>query len=289
MEGRSLLTVHRAVFCTFLSVLLLSSGCRLMPQAGNDELIARAEESLDTAPEIVRKSTVLLDMEGLFCTGTIVAVDRILTAAHCVEDIEDAQSVVVRFGTNMSEAHISRRGTGKPLVHKDADLAVIRIEAIPEGYAPAPIHNVNDWEQGEEGRAVIAGFGKSHSERDDHGEVLRWGYTTFYMSLEDFEFENGKSYASLLWFWFSGSETSERATQCFGDSGGPVYRNVNGNWALAGVISGGAVECQKYSDTIAEDLEGIHDWIFSHIEESESCVIQGNLDSVHPEMAHFVI
>ncbi|NRA66471.1 MAG: trypsin-like serine protease [Pseudobacteriovorax sp.] len=232
------------------------TGCHKPEPETSDLSIIRSELSILTAPKIVSESTVILDAGFNYCSGTIVAEDKILTAAHCLDFVEDAQSIVVRFGPDLRSVRYGRVALGTPRIHPTLDLAVLQIENLPQGYYPAkifpPSARLRKYDS-----VVIAGYGQTGSERDNFAEFLRWGTTKFDQFLSEVEYEDGSVYPSILRF----RGRADQAAVCNGDSGGPIFRKIGDHWGLTGVISGGPVACEDFSESLASDPRPNSSWI----------------------------
>lgn len=240
------------------------------PSSDSQLSIAHPEPTIRTAPEIVKSSTVLLDMAYTYCSGTIVSEERILTAAHCVKDLHDAQEIIVRFGPDVSDMRYGRLGRNQPKVHPKLDLAVVQFAGgVPSGYRVAPIFSADvRLYSGDE--VILAGYGKTEAELENYAEYLRWGTTNFVTFLEQIDYSDGQQFRSILKF----VDNVGQSATCGGDSGGPMFREVNGKWGLTGVISGGPRDCHLYGETLAADPRPNHTWIFQNLpQKTGSCSV----------------
>lgn len=267
-------------FLTLPSFAIILASCGAPVVVGenmSNPLVVRSQPSISTAPEIVKKSTVFLDIAGYsLCSGTIVAKNKILTAKHCVDSITDASEIIVRFGPDQSDSRHSRRAYGSPRQHSRLDLAVISIEDIPSNYSPATIFDPSaSLSVGSE--VVIAGFGKTSSEAFNAGRYMRWGKTHFTAFQAQIDYVDGSSYRSILQFnarTADGTWDSKGSAVCGGDSGGPVYRFFNNQWGLTGVISGGPVVCESgISESLAADPRPNKSWILADLPPAQKCTI----------------
>jgi secreted trypsin-like serine protease len=183
---------------------------------------------------------VSLQSGGVICTGSLIAANMVLTAAHCTE--EDPRNLAILFSTKIPQtqeeadkAQVRQVVAGRtsPLWPKLrpgqksnwGDIAILRFAgALPQGYKPAKL--LADPSQLKKGQVVtLAGFGLIDGRRQIDTDVLR------------------KVDVSLADPKFSQSEVmfDQRAKKgaCHGDSGGPAFARVKGELVLFGVTSRG--------------------------------------------------
>ena len=229
--------------------------------------IAKSETSIRQAPTTLSRSTVLLDLDFDYCSGVIVADDKILTAAHCFDFVSRPSDIIVRFGADLRNLRYGRIGKAFR-VHDQLDLAVLEIDNLPPGYFPVGIAEPSTRLFARD-EVLIAGYGETASSRDDFGQFLRWGKTNFKAFYDEAVFGDSRTYRSILGFQGDGSD----AAACSGDSGGPVLADVNGEWQLTGIISGyTGPNCERASESLAADPRPNKDWVLQAFPRSEAPV-----------------
>jgi len=185
--------------------------------------------------------------EGQLCTGSLLPNNLVLTAAHCVGQFED--QMYVFFDTELSakserrqvdKLEISPYWETRRLQKRDTgDIALLHFTGtVPAGYKPATFLSATNKKLLKKGATVVlAGYGITDGVTGDGAGTLRM--TT--VKIEDPQ--------------FSTSEIKLNQTQgtgaCHGDSGGPAYIQVNGQYYLWGVTSRGVDDekndCTQYS------------------------------------------
>ncbi len=216
-------------------------------------LVAAATPALANNPFVVGgavtsdfQSTVALYWDGEFgCTGTIVAADRVMTAAHCLEGSSPPSHIMI--GDTLGSGHMVPVRDG--WMHPDydfnaefaADIAVLLLDedvgavVIPIDRTPAQ-QLINT-------QFIYAGFGDTQG---TGGEGRRKAANAHVVELEGdvlvAEVDNGGA--------------------CFGDSGGPLYREVDGQLHVMGVVSFGYTDdCLDAGGNTRTDIYA--DWVLT--------------------------
>lgn len=172
---------------------------------------------------------------GFLCTGTLLANNIVVTAAHCVTS--DPSKIRVYFGNTISPqtkflmldgVAISDQWPSRQNTSPDSgDIAVIHLRGtIPPGYAPATILPPNlEAMIRPNDLFMTMGYGVNNGVTKTGQGVLR------IVPAKVFNPRFGKTELLL-------DQTQGKGT-CHGDSGGPVFASLNNQIYLWGVISRG--------------------------------------------------
>lgn len=164
----------------------------------------------------------LVDSQGRFCTGSLVADDVVLTAAHCVENGCSGVSVETEGGTS--------RAVSSCVIHpeyqsrRSRDVAILDLASAFPGTVNLVMINADSSKISVGDTTVFAGYGRN--EVDDTGlratsnilsAITKKGYLATKYKRGDYN----------------------TGTTCNGDSGGPLLTFVDGEWQIQGVLSFG--------------------------------------------------
>ncbi|MCH9682918.1 MAG: trypsin-like serine protease [Deltaproteobacteria bacterium] len=179
---------------------------------------------------------------GRLCSGTVVAPQLVLTAAHCFADLREDTSITVHFGrdtsgmTMVSTDFAIHNQYCDPCTEETYDFAYV---VLPEVYVPTdgyivPITNQAEWnETMRVGNVVrLVGFGTD----DPSGQSLGTGPQPKRQVTTTID-----RFTRLGFEFFAGGFNRDT---CSGDSGGPAITQLgNGQLRLAGVTSRGQTPC----------------------------------------------
>ncbi|MDP7111274.1 MAG: trypsin-like serine protease [Myxococcota bacterium] len=195
-----------------------------------------------------------------FCTGTLVAPDAVLTAAHCIDYLDGVRGEELTFVTGPGDSGPLEGGVpiDESLNHPDwdgwtADIGLVLL-AEPASEVPLWAH-LDEMDEGEwTGRMVtLVGYGITADGLTDSGEKLE-------TDVEIYAFDE-----DVFFHYTAGTNA------CFGDSGGPALYEFEDRWRVVGVLSavfpylqddqscvgggGYQIRVDHYADWIAEQVE----------------------------------
>jgi Trypsin len=223
---------------------------------------------------------------GYACTGTVVAPRVVLTAGHCVEDIESSsitQPTEIAAATGISNLrHIPRAqisqvtqvlaypGFDPTKLHGDAGLLILAAPVSAPPIALATSADAALYEPG--GQLTIAGWGidnrtTGHAPNQlqaatvpiEEASRCKQGTRRFYPF-----FEPSKQLCALDTPHF-------HVTACHGDSGGPaIATRADGTMVEVGVTSLGDGSCNPSSPAVFTRTDQIAGWVQSWINAVEA-------------------
>ena len=187
------------------------------------------------------ESVVLLYMGGGLCTGTLVAPDVVLTAAHCIHGYYGSVDVVWTNSENQSHWEWMQSSDHHKHPNYDpysstADIAVVVLPHDGPG-TPIPYNTdapANSW-LGDANQLTFVGFGVTSGYSSDSGVKRE----------VDIAVDNWDS--AFLYYYDSQHQT------CFGDSGGPAMTDHDGGWKVAAVTSWGDASCSQMGASTRTD------------------------------------
>lgn len=174
----------------------------------------------------------------LYCTGTLIACDKFLVAAHCVVQDPDPGQYYAYFqvGGVFKATKVEWPTEIYRYPESKADLAVVTLEKPVEGIAPERIGVAAKTPYNTAG--TIVGFGRTGGDRFDYG-IKREGY------VQTARCTGGRSDDALICWNFSAltQNGARRSDTCNADSGGPLFVLASANnvstQTVAGVTGGG--------------------------------------------------
>ena len=200
-----------------------------------------------------------------YCTGVLVSPTTVLCARHC--DIRTNE--FVRFGPDSDNPVFSSAISafsypiGSPFssLLDGGDFAIVTLATpVPSSVAtPLRLTDRTTSLVGEEASLIGYGGAGLGSTGGDSSNVLRWGAQNIidqYGSAAEDNFATGTNIISIDFddgsagnnFLGSSVPLVLEGTVAQGDSGGPVLIQENGEWLVAGVLSGGTTPGGVYGD-----------------------------------------
>ncbi len=256
--------------------------------------------SLVTLDDKLAAHTVLVNniIDGYVCTGTLIAKNTVVTAAHCLSKKHSQFEII--FGLNgydlldEGDENSSRRAT-KVVTHKDYaanqdaqtdqyDIGLVYFEGtLPEGFSPAQVMlSGNPVKKGSD--IIVAGYGvtkvtttdvkykkaKKFQDAIKNGDV----FCDFDVLTADFlpscievkmsgdgilrKTQAPVAYTSNTEFTLDETKSGT----CSGDSGGPAYMEIDNVLYLVGITSRGNLLCDDKG--VYTSIAAHIDWLLTH-------------------------
>ena len=227
-------------------------------------------------------STVYPD---IYCTGTLVTPDVVVTAAHCLTTRKGKRitttppsSVAIYVGDGTyTDPNGAAYGAVETLVHPGYDpnalvndIALVRISPPASGVTPVPVlpHSLG-FSSANLGETLnFAGFGED--ENGQYNVKLQANGALGGLGCDVSGCYDGGYPAGQI------SYNQYTSGPCFGDSGGPAFVNRGGTWYLAGVTSYGDNACAIYG--VSTRVDAYEAWIADFASPPATCVADGYCD-----------
>ena len=238
--------------CLSISSNVAFAGTRSNFDTDRDYIIGGETVSAD---DLIAASTVMITDGNFICTGSIIAQDIVVTAAHCTA--AQAENLRIVFSRQMPDDLTTVTDTvhdiygfvanpgwqGEQSTGADQhDIAIIRFKGnLPSGYHAAAL--LSDSVTLTKGESVtLAGYGITSASPQTGAGLLRKVDVQILKKL-------GKTEEVL--------DQTEGAGACHGDSGGPAFVTVDGKLLLWGVTNRG------YPDNAPDDC--VHESVYTRI------------------------
>jgi hypothetical protein len=209
--------------------------------------------------------------EGFRCTGTVVASNLILTAAHCAENLEtgiiDEPSGYTVITGNVDRNAASRQVSGvsrvvvypgftPSVLYDDAALLVL---STPTTAPVIPLWTASNAGTLEPGRAAdIVGWGQEYYEQEALPETLKWASTAIqspeWCAHHALNFYEAGELCTI-------DPPSYSTGACHGDSGGPLLASSAEGLVEVGITSHIYGECFTTEPTVFTRTDILVSWV----------------------------
>jgi Leucine-rich repeat (LRR) protein len=226
---------QQMILGSLLALLTATQACHSKSDSKLDIIGGRPVTNDPDGPAM--RNVVGLSRDGLdtFCSGSVVAKDMIVTAAHCVDD---GRPFFVVFGDPkgvMPRVEVEKVDMYKPYgaaAFPNFDIAWVKLKTpVPQAFEPMEVlRDPSKLKDADEFRLAGYGYEKTGCRDASCSDELLQTNT----SLEKY-YDTPRLMSLLV---FKGSVEQKLGGACNGDSGGPAYAKIDNKWYLIGVTNG---------------------------------------------------
>jgi V8-like Glu-specific endopeptidase len=222
--------IGRAVIAAALTAMTIVGSARAQEHAPvTSPLLGGEHVDLSNSP------VALVATNNYICTGLLVGLQEVLTAAHCIA-ADASEFVVVVGGKKYYASQVFYNAAFKQdapvsIANIQYDLGMIILKEPVTTVAPIAVLRDRHVSAGEP--AAIFGYGTNETSGDAEQSILDWSK---YGVVKISDVAQGL---------IASTHTSSKVSSCPGDSGGPLLQNLAGYIVSVGVVSSGQNDADK--------------------------------------------
>ena len=312
---RTTMVSRMARFSLFSACLGAFIGCGERPVSVSDTRFRNSSQIIDgqaAGVDDYRTTVALLGVErfrgeeygNVVCTGTLVRRDVVLTAGHCIIDPTDPDSAgedmemyisltndLSGFGRSSVQLPDDAKRVTKMVRHPNfvtddemgwtmglangRDIGLLFLESEVTSVSPTPMIRAEEASRIQVGVPIhIAGYGQRSSDAWSEDAGIKFYGPSYLHEVGDYELQVGKRKSEN-----ANPPQDGLADECYGESGGPTFLEIDGQMKVIGVTSRGY---DDNSDCITAGIDTRVDPFLDWIEEE---MVRACNDGTRPDSA----